>query len=264
MVTIDNIANINRIIEILENNTTLKQTVREFKFGEDDGNIHDRSPPYILVTTPNRPIITRDQFGIGEGSSDPSSLVQYVIKVFVLGDDSENAETQLYDIIKQVVDILKANPRLKNPDTDDDPRCIRSVILSVESDANNRGKEDQNATISIQCQVGSAFSATLPGGLILELLSIPNSTEGFDFHEVFTDAQKRKAMPSTEKGIILLEYENTSSNESAVRALLGTTNDITLTKNGNGRTIRVAFVDVNPTPRFDEIERAILHLEITN
>ena len=197
MTSIDNTANINRIIEILKNDTTLKQTVREFKFGEDDSQIHDRSPPYLLVTTPNRPIITRDQFGIGEGSSDPSSLVQYAIKIFVLGSDSENAETQLYDIIKQVIDILKANPRLKKPSTNDDPKCIRSVILSVESDTNQRGKENQNATITIQCQIGTAFSVTLPGGLVLELLSIQNSTEGFNFDENYTEGQKRVVDSST-------------------------------------------------------------------
>jgi len=145
-----------------------------------------------------------------------------------------------------------------------DLKCIRSAILSVDNSPDSRGKENQGFVITLQCQIGSEFQVRVPGPLTLDLLSIPNSPEGFNFDENFTEDQKRCVDSTTKKGTFLFEYENNSTNETVLLALLGTSGNITITKRGIGRVVKVEFVDTNPTPRFDELERAILHVEKTN
>jgi len=130
--------------------------------------------------------------------------------------------------------------------------------------SDNRGQEIQGFQIGIQCQIGSAYQVILPGPYTLDLLSIPNSPEGFDFDENFSDDQKRCIDTTNDRGTILLQYEDTALNEATIFPLLGTTNNITLVKPSGSRVIQVSFIERNPTAPFDEIERAILHVEKTN
>lgn len=267
---IDYKVDIERIIAILQNNTAIYDVVNPagklhtIQFGEDSYKTNDGDLPYALVTTADRPFATKDQFGIGDGSSDSQNTVQYVIKVFAENGVPQDAEKELYDFVKEIVSTLKANPRLKEPVALNDPKCIRSFIAEVQPNPDKRGQEIQGANIVIQCQVGSDLQMTLPGPLTIDLLSIPNSPEGFNFDENLTDEQKRYVDTTNDRGTFLLEYENTTANETAVLALLGTTSNITLIKRGNSRVIKVTFIENNPTVRFDEIERAILHVEKTN
>jgi len=258
---------IERIIVILKDDATIFDSgatagkLREIYFGEDPYVKHDQPMPYALVTTTNTPLLTKDEFGIGEGSTDPQISVQYVIRVF--SDDSrpQKAEELLYGFINKIVTTLKANPRLKEPVGSTDPKCIRSFIR-VEPNRDKLGQEIQGADIFLQCQIGTQSTATLTGGLILDLLSF-SAPEGFDFDENLTDDQLRCVDTNSDRGTWLLEYENTPANDTAVRALLGTTGNFTLTRFGSARVIKVLYVTITPAPKFDEIERSILHLEKT-
>jgi len=236
--------------------------LRKILFGEDSYKVNDDSFPYALVTTPTRPFATQDRFGIGDGSTDPQISVQYVIKVFTNEGRPQKAEELLYGFINKIVTILKANPRLKEPVGLTDPKCIRSFIFDVVPFTDKRGQEIQGAEILIQCQIGTQSTVTLTGGLVLDLLSF-SAPEGFNFDENLSDDQKRCVDPTGEIGTYLLEYENTPTNETAILALLGTFGNITLTKKGVARVIKVAYITTTPSPRFDEIERSILHLEKT-
>ena len=135
MVSVDYEDVINRIIVILKNDSRLFPAVsigdgklREIYFGEDSAKIHDQSYPYVLVTTPDRPFQTKDIFGIGDGSSDPQHTVQYLIRVFAKEGRPQVAEKFLYGFIKKIVDILKANPRLKEPQVQ--RRCKTKMTTS--------------------------------------------------------------------------------------------------------------------------------------
>jgi hypothetical protein len=184
--------------------------------------------------------------------------------VFVENGDHQKAEEQLYNFVKEIISTIRANPRLTNPTSGLDPKSTRTAIIDISHIVDKRGQNIQGTSIVIQCQTGTNLQVTLPGGTVLDLLSITNSTEGFDFDANMIDNQNRIVDSTNDKGIWLLEYENTAANEAIILPLLGTTNTITLTKQGASRVINVEFIEINPTPRFDEIERAILHVEKTN
>jgi len=69
--SIDYESDINRIIEILKDDTSIFTTpvtagkLREIYFGSDSYEKHDHAMPYTLVTTTNTPFLTKDSFGIG-------------------------------------------------------------------------------------------------------------------------------------------------------------------------------------------------------
>ena len=266
MTSIDHQANIERIIDILSVDTTLKDIINEFKFGEDDNLIHDNVTPYIIVTTASRSIFSKDTFGIGEGSTDPQSLANYVIRGYVQADNSENTEKELYTIMKSVIDTLRANPRLKKPSDSSDPKAIRSLIVDVSQPEKTRGAENQEFTVTLQVQIGSEWTLTLTDGsaTVLNLLSKPNSPEGYDFDSNYDDGQLRVTDPTTEKGALFVEFENTPTLDVIVRGLLGSTGTITLTKGGSySRMIKIAYIEIIPSVQWDSIERAILHMEHT-
>jgi hypothetical protein len=266
MVSVDHQKNIERIIDILSEDSTLKECVLDFKFGEDDYLVHDKETPYIIVSTQARSLITKDQFGIGEGSSDPQSIVNYVIRGYVQAQDSEATEKELYTVMKGVIDALRANPRLKKPSDSTDPLAIRSLIVDVSQPENTKGAENQNFTIVLQVQVGSEWTLTLTDGssTVLDLLGKPSSPEGFDWDANYDDEQLRVVDATTEKGALNVQYENTPTTDAIVRGLLGTVGTITLTKNGVfARQIKIVYVEVIPSVDWDVIERSILHMEHT-
>jgi len=132
--SIDYESDINRIIEILKDDTSIFTTpvtagkLREIYFGSDSYEKHDHAMPYALVTTTNTPFLTKDSFGIGDGSTDPQITVQYVIKVFTKEGKPQKPEELLYGFVNKIVTILKANPGLKKPVGSTDPKCIRSFV----------------------------------------------------------------------------------------------------------------------------------------
>jgi len=226
LASVDYEGDISRIIAILKNDSGLfpvvsigDEKLREIYFGEDSAKIHYQSHPHALVTTSDRPFQTKDTFGIGDGSSDPQHTVQYLIRVFAKKGRPQVAEKFLYRFIKKTVDILKANPRLKEPVGRTDPKCVRSFVDIPR--LGEHGEEIQSTEIILICQIGSQTTATLTGGLVLNLLSF-NAPEGFNFDENLTDEQLRCVDASSDKGTWLLEYENTSTNEYVILALLGT------------------------------------------
>jgi len=134
LVSIDYESDINRIIEILKDDTSIFTTpvtagkLREIYFGSDSYEKHDHVMPYALVTTTNTSFLTKDSFGIGDESTDPQITVQYVIKVFTKEGRPQKAEELLYGFVNKIVTILKANLRLKEPVGSTDPKWIRSFV----------------------------------------------------------------------------------------------------------------------------------------
>ena len=265
MASVDSTANINRIIQILSNDTPLAAIIRTFQFGEDNHDIHDGNFPYLLVTTPNRPITSRDTFGIGDGNSDPQTTVQYLIKGFVLEKNSEKSETQKYDILKLVIDIIRSNPRLKDPVLLNDPKCIRSTILSVDDSPDSRGKENQGFVIVLQCQIGSEFPLDIAGFTAIPLISKPIERETEITENVYNTARIRKGVsPITEIHSFLAEMEYIEAQVSAFRtqkrnrAVISTT----LNRPGSSTTYSGKLVEVSNGASYDQLETVTILFEV--
>jgi len=126
---------INRVIEILKKNTNIwtdphvKGKLRSITLGEEDGLIYDGATPYVRVTTPNKPFLTKEQFGVGDNATDPQNSIQLLVKVIVQKSDSESTERELYTFVKEIMNSLQSNKRLQDPVALNDPKCIRSFIF---------------------------------------------------------------------------------------------------------------------------------------
>ena len=266
MTSIDFAGDIDRIIAILRNDTTLNDTIREIKFGESDYLEYNEPAPYILVTVPNSPFKTRDSFGIGEGSIDPQHSVQYLIKIIAdSAKDAEVVERELYGYIKQVTDILKANPRLKDPDTNDDPKCIRSFIFDVPLDADKRGKEGLVATIGIQCQVGSEFTLDIAGFTGIPLISKPIEREIQTTENIYNTARIRKGVaPVNETHSFFAEIEYIEAHVSALRTQKRNRAVIsaTLTRPSGTTVYSGKLTEISNGASFDQLETVTIRFEV--
>lgn len=271
---------IERIIAILKNNTAIFDTanpdgkLNEIYFGEDNHQVHDSNPPYALVTTPQRPFLTKDSFGIGEGSTDPQISVQYVIKVFTHhGGDPKEAEKQLYDFIKEIVTTLKANPRLKDPLEDPvgppvvpaDPKCIRSFIVDVVPLSDKRGQEVQGAEILIQCQIGSQYTLDIAGFTGIPLISKPIEREVETTENIYDTARIRKNVSSiTETHSFFAEMEYIEAHVAALRTQKRNraTISATLTRPSGATVYSGKLTEISNGASFDQLETVTIRFEV--
>lgn len=265
MASIDFEGDIDRIIAILQNNTALNDAVREIKFGESNYLKYDEPAPCILVTVPNSPFKTQDSFGIGDGSTDPQHTAQYLIKIIVSSKNSENAERELYDYIKQVTDILRANPRLKEPVASNDPKCFRSFLFDVPLDAGKRGQERLIATIGIQCQIGSEFTLDIAGFTGIPLISKPIERETESTENIYDTARIRKGMSTiAEIHSFLAEMEYIEAQVAAFRTQKRNRAVISMTLNRpSGTTVYSGkLVEISNSASFDQLETVTILFEV--
>lgn len=266
MVSIDFAGDIDRIIAILQNNTTLNDAMRDIKFGESNYLKYDEPGPYILVTVPNSPFKTRDSFGIGDGSIDPQHTAQYLIKIITDSEkDAENAERELYSIIKQVTDILKANPRLKEPVANNDPKCIRSFLFDLPIDPAKRGQERLIATIGIQCQVGSEFTLDIAGFTGIPLISKPIEREIETVENIYDTAKVRKGVSTiTEIHSFFAEIEYIEAQVSALKTQKRNRAVISATLNRPSGTTAYSgkLTEISNGAAFDQLETVTIRFEV--
>lgn len=265
MASLDFAGDIDRIIAILQNNTTLNDAMREIKFGESNYLKYDEPAPYILVTVPNSPFKTRDSFGIGEGSTDPQHTAQYLIKIIVDSNNAENAERELYGYIKQVTDILKANPRLKEPVAVNDPKCIRSFLFDMPIDASKRGQERIIATVGIQCQIGSEFTLDIAGFSDIPLISKPIERETESTENIYDTAKIRQgASPINEIHSFFAEIEYVEAQVSALRTQKRNRAVISTTLNRpTGATVYSGkLTEISNGASYDQLETVTILFEV--
>jgi len=270
LVAVDGTAIINRIIDILKADTTLSSKIRNFHFGEDNWQQHDNPPPYILVTMPDQMFTSNDTFGIGDGESDVQTTAQFQISGFVLGNDSEFAEKEKYEIVKQVQTILRANPRLRDPVSSNDPLCIRSVILSVNTNDNTRGKETQGFTLLLQCQIGSQVVISLgsagTGLANVSVISISADKETEVVEDLFDTRRFRQGVaPIVETRFIIFEIEYVESQVDLLRASKRsrTPDTIRMTRGTSGSILHTGrILDISSRLAFDQIETVTFQFEI--
>jgi len=270
LTSIDYEGDINRIIAILKNDSGLFPAVtigdgklRDVIFGEDSHKIHDGSFPYCLVTTPDRPFFTKDSLGIGDGSSDPQHSVQYLIRVFSKEGRPQVAEKNLYGFIKKVTDILKANPRLKEPVAVNDPKCIRSFVdIPL---LGERGEEIQSVEVTLTCQIGSEFTLDIAGFTAIPLISKPIERETEITENIKNTANIRKAVsPVSEVHSFLAEMEyveaqvSTFRTQKRNRAVIS----ITLTRPSGTTVYSGKLIEISNGASYDQLEIVTVLFEV--
>lgn len=268
MASVDFAGDIERIIEILSKNTILKESMRDFVFGEEDEMVYDRGS-YIVVTVPNRPFLTQDRFGMGENSTDSQHTIQYSIKIIANhSKDAQDVEREIFSYIKQVTDTLKANPRLKHPDTDDDPRCTRSFVFDIPFDADKRGNTPLVATIGLQCQIGSQSTIsidTIPELLDIPIIDRPNETHIDNVENLYNTARERKGVATineTHTFFAKIEYTKIVWEKLHELQLQRKSISFSLKRNTDIQTRNGRLTNISNGAGYDTIETILVQIEI--
>ena len=274
MVIVDNIKNIQRIIDRIKADTNLFDSgategkAREVIFGDPENNqkIAIKQKPAIYVTTKDS--IQNSRYNFGYVTADNQAQVSVEYEIVIVANSkirTVNSQKQLYDILKNLREMITADPRfsdLASPGTDF--IFSRSIVNGVKWDSGSKGKLITSVAVTLLATIGAAFTATFPGIGDVILLSKPNAPEGI----VFSDNREQKPTPNrviTENGdfgSLSVEYESTVALDDAFRAKFGLEEDVTITTASGAHVYHVQYIDINPTAQFDSIERTILHMEI--
>ncbi len=273
MASIDYAGDISRIITILQSHLNLWDTsnpdgkLNAISFGEQRGGNQDKAtiaPPFAVITTPSQPFITKDSLGIGDNSSDPQSTVLYEIKVFAEGSLPEDAEKNLYDFIREIVDTLRANPRGKDPISLGDPKWTRSFVKDVAQNQTNRGKPVQSATITIQCQIGDSIQLVYDG-MTISVLEEASSPHGWTTQNKPDDDGLADVVPISLEEKKFFKIETNPTLQSALRAKLRLPGyrAATITRNGIARNITLSMLtNLSEISIYDQIQQAVIAIAI--
>ena len=271
MVVIDNNKNIQRIIDRIEAFLPLFDSgitvgkLRKVIFGDLDNEAikAEIMLPYAFVTTRDSTQATRYQFGITDGGSQDQVTVEYEISIVASSKfKSVEAQKLLYDLIKEMRNMVDADTTFLDPITVLDPVFSRSIISEVPWDSETKGQLITAATLVLHATIGTAFEIDITG--IGRLAGLSRLTpEGIIFDDDRESDGNRESTKKGDFGQIFFEYECKEATNAILRTKFGTKENVDLYRGGvNDRTVSVRFIDINPTASFDEIERCVLHLEI--
>lgn len=272
MVVIDNNKNIDRIIArikdyspLFDNGATVGK-LRKVIFGDLDNEAikSEVMMPMVFVTTRDQTQATRYPSGITSGSSQNQVTVDYEITIVANSKIRSSASQRLlYDLVKEMRNMVNVDPTFLDPVTSLDPIFQRSIISEVPWDTETKGQLITAATLVLHATVGTAFELDISGIGKLALLSKPNQVEGITFDEDREADGNREVTEKGDIGAIFAEYECNETINSILRSKKGTKENLDLYIGGvNERTISVRYIDITHTASFDEIERCVLHLEI--
>lgn len=268
---------IDRILAILQDNAEFSNKISEFRFGELPKEEYGNAFPLCYVTTVTSSFSTNDRYGISVPSSDVQSTIHLQISLVANSvsaerdGDPESVKRQLTQLVDDTIRILRSNPRFYHPPDDDnteqyDPLCIRSLISSVEELSRLRGRNEQVATITLQCQIGSHVTITIPGitGLI-PVLFLPRSREtvGYAPH-LNTDGVLQGYAATTESKSRYYEVEHTKQIKDTLDSLKASKDEFefTQTVRGESETLRGYVSAVNPETTYDGLPTLFLEFMV--
>ena len=225
-----------------------------------------KQKPAIYVTTKDSIQNSRYNFGYVTADNQAQVSVEYELVIVASSKiKTVNSQKQLYDILKNLREMVTTDPRFSDPaNPGTDFVFSRSIINGVKWDSDSKGKLITSVIVTLLATIGSAFTANFPGIGDVILLSKPNAPEGI----VFSDNREQKPTPNrviTENGdfgALNVEYESTVALDDAFRAKFGLEEDVTITTASGAHVYHVQYIDINPTAQFDAIERTVLHMEI--
>ena len=261
---------ISRLIESLKTNNVIwdggksSDKLQSINYGEATNLVYDLPAPYALITVPDSPFVTKDDFGSSMPDADIQNTLLIAIKIIVDKQDSESAEKQLYHFIHQITKSIRANPRLTLPDNTD-PKSIRAAVIQPLS-FENRGEERQIVTITIQYQVGQQITLDIAGvtGVTNVLEESTGSTAGWDTANRKDADGKIDIIPTvySEKKYYKIEINNAMETELRNLIEAGLPLRTVITTATGYRDVRIFLKNISPTAVYDEIHMAVIEFDI--
>lgn len=264
MVTVDHNTNIQRIIDVIEADTSIFDSgatvglLRSVEFGNPANMVDSHYPmPYCYVTTSDSLQKTTYPFGVSTTSTPSQITVDYKIVIVTHAKDkSVTSEKLVYSLASLMRSTLTADPTFGGI-------FSRSIINESKWNVKTKGQLTQVIEFILTSTIGTEFSLVSPIVGTVPLLSKPNSPEGVVFSEDRIQAITNRVLtPNGDFGAIFVEYQSTSALDASFRSLFGTEETITLNSGASARVVTIMYIEINPTAQFDEIERTILHMEV--
>jgi len=254
---------------LFDSGTTIGK-LREVIFGnpEADKKLAIKQKPALYITTKDSIQNTRYNFGYLTIDNQSQVTVEYeLVLVAVSKAKTESSQKQLYELLKNLRDLINSDPRFtipaSQPNPGTDPIFARSVVNSVKWDSKTRGQLITSVSLTLLATIGIAYSANFPGIGDVILLSKPNAPEGIIFSENREQTDPNRVLTENgDFGSVDVEYESTVALDDSFRAKFGVEEDITITTASGAKVYHIKYISINPTAQFDGIERTILHMEI--
>ena len=268
---------INRIISIIKSNPALwsddihskKGTLLSVRFGEPEWNNEKTvQTPYCYVATPpTRLESTRESVGLSQNTTHPF-LAEYQIGIVSGKNKTKHTQQELYTFLDEIRNTIQNNPTLTDPVSGTDPKVIRTLIVSTERVSQTRGREVDSVIVTIQCQIVSQFSMSIPGiSGDIQLIDKPIERESQQFENIYNAAGiRQRAAPVSETHSFFATIEYSQNVMSQLRTLKRnrTKSSYTFKRGNTPETFDAYLVDIANGAPFNGMETIVLQLEIVH
>ena len=254
-----------RLLEVLQADTAFTGKIREFRLGELPKEEFGNNFPLCYVTTSTSPFSTGDRTGISVPNSDVQSTIQFEINLVVSRQSkASDVKVDLLNLTDDAINIIWANPRLVNSEGND-PKVVRSTILSVNELARLRGGLIQVATIAVQAQVGSQITLQIPDITeTIPVLNIPISREFVNYAPHISTSGGLSGYAATAKAnVAYYEIEDTGTIYTQLKTIRDSFQKKTFTVNNGPRSYTVTgyLSAISRGQNYDQIPTLLLQFE---
>ena len=274
MVIIDHSKNIQRIVDVIKADSSLFDSgktvgkLRDIFFGDPENNdkFSATQLPYLYVSTRSNLQTTRKDTGITSSENARQLTVEYEL-VIVSSSNAKSviAQKQMYDIIKNLNNMVETDPLFKKPVTNDDPVFSRSVITDIPYEESTRGKLLISVSIILLATIGEAFSLDIAGFTDIPLIGKPIEREIEITENIFDTNRKRKGTsPISEihSFFAVMQYDETQLAAFRTRKRARDVISITLNRPSSTDSFDGKITEVLNGADFDQIELVTIRIEI--
>lgn len=274
MVTVDHNINIQRIIDVMNADSSLFDSgatlgkLRSIQFGDPPNMTSSHFPmPYAYVTTASDVQETSPEIGTSIPNNVKSVNVEYQIVVVATSKSRQSdAQKQLYDLIKNIRTLTEGNPTFLKPVSNDDPIFVRSILSNVAWEQQTRGQLVTVITMTLLATIGVLFTLTVPGVTDpIPLLSKPIDRDNDSFESILDDTLIRKdTAPINSIRNIFAEFESSTSVLSTLRTikLSRASNSYTITNPTGAEAVTAYLTQIESSTGFTDMETTIIQLEV--
>lgn len=292
MVLVSHNFNLQRIIDVINSNPNiLRQNntdglLRLVQIGNPAQMVQQKPErdgmPYCYVTTASNLQETSPQTGVSIPDNVKSVTVEYSIVIVSNMDgmlDTESvkgagggkqvtAEKKLYNLLTLMRALIEANPTFKNPDSDDDPIFVRSIISNVQWEEKTKGTTIQIVTMTLLATIGTLFFLEIPGiADPIPLISKPVDRDTDTVEDILDDTLILKDTAVIKsKRTITAEFESTSEITSTLRTIKNDreSDSFTITSPTGDEVITAYVTQLASSTGFSDMETSIIQLDVVN
>jgi len=272
VVLIDDVVVIDRIIEILQNDTSVfdkgdpQGKLRKVLFSESDGGKLDDSTPYAWIAPSSRYRTTRESIGSGNVEFH-QGIGEYVIGVVAQRRAAEETMQELLKFVRLIIEALRKNPKLGKPsDITTDQQAKRINILRTERFFPQQGKALDGMRIILVVQVGVEWQLDITGSsLVLDLISKPLDEDNINVDTDLEDDGLISLTKVSDPGSLDVEFESDAATDATLKALISSDLEKTAILKRGGVTVKtmtVKFLGTRKPVPYDNIEKTILSMQL--